>query len=196
MSTAQPIITAPHPTLRTKAKPVEKWSAKLEDFAQNLAITLKQKDNPPGVGLAAPQIDQSYRIFCTYLTSDGGRTSAKNPPQMRTFINPEIVQTSSNKTLGEDPTDPILEGCLSIPLFYGPVPRWEWVEVEFDQVKDGKLVRQTEKFEQFAARVMQHEHDHLNGRLFTDYILEFDLPLYEEQDGKLKKIKNSKAKKF
>ncbi len=195
-SPSLPIITAPHTTLRQEAKPIDVWTEELENFTQSLITTLRQKDNPPGVGLASPQVNHSLRMFCTFLTPEGIRPSKDNPPQMRVFVNPEIISTSPNKTLGEDPQEPILEGCLSIPFFYGPVPRWQSIEFQFDEVKDGKLIKKTEKFSEFAARVMQHEYDHLNGVLFTDYILEFDLPLYEEKDEKLKKVKNSIAKKF
>lgn len=196
MKKVQPIITVPHNTLRRQAQPISIWNEETAQFIDNLTETLHQKDNPRGVGLAAPQIDRSLRIFCTLLSPEGARPDQENPPQMRVFINPEIVNNSAHKTLGEDPHEPTLEGCLSIPFLYGPVPRWEWIELEFQTPEQGKLITKREKFSEFAARVVQHEYDHLNGILFTDYILQYDLPLYEDVDGKLKKINNSVAKKF
>jgi peptide deformylase len=60
------------------------------------------------------------------------------------------------------------------------VPRWPWIEVEFQELIQDELVEKKERFEWFAARVMQHEIDHLDGILFTDYSLEYDLPVYQE----------------
>ena len=194
------IITVPHQTLRLQAKEIIRFDENLVKFVSELENTLLQKDNPKGVGLSAPQIDQSLRVFSTLLepSLDNKRPDRSKgyKPQLRTFINPTIISTSDQKTFGDDLENPILEGCLSIPLLYGPVPRWESITYSFQIIKDGKLEKQEETYSGFAARVMQHEYDHLEGILFTDYILEYDLPLYEDNNGKMKKIKNSVAKKF
>jgi peptide deformylase len=187
------IITVPHPTLRTPAQEVTKVDNKLKQFLSRLGTTLADTKNPRGVGLAAPQVDKKWRIFATHL-----EPSEDQPPQLRTFINPRILDHSDNLTFGPDPKEPRLEGCLSIPGIYGPVPRWQWVELAYYEVDDAagssaieennpsgesqlaNLIEQRGHFEDFAARVIQHEYDHLEGVLFTDYVIEHDLPLYQE----------------
>lgn len=171
------IITIPHPTLRQTAEPVVEVDAKLKNFVKDLQQTLATTTKPRGVGLAAPQVDSLQRIFVTNLPR-GDESISKY------FINPEIVKHSDKQVLGVDPEEPDLEGCLSIPGIYGPVPRWEWVEVEFQQLDSDGLSHHQERFENFAARVMQHELDHLNGILFTDYSLELDLPVYRQEKNK------------
>lgn len=162
------IIEIPNETLREVAKEITKVDKKLIRFVLELEETLDKKRNPRGVGLAAPQVNNSIRAFCM------------NFSRLQTYINPKIIKTSKNSTFGPDPKDPIMEGCLSMPELYGPVPRWEWIKVEFQVLENGKLVDKKQKFEAFEARVFQHELDHLDGILFTDYALEYDLPVYKE----------------
>ncbi len=170
------IVTLPHPSLRATAQPVTAVDKQLLKFIQDLQNTLRQAINPQGVGLAATQVNAKKRIFATLLNH-----------QLRAFINPEIVDRDDKKTLGPKTDDPYLEGCLSIPGIYGPVPRYGWVKMTFQKIVDGHLITQTETFDDFAARVVQHELDHLNGVLFIDYTKQFDLPLYQE-DKKTKKL--------
>lgn len=162
------IIQIPHDTLRQVAKRIDKVDKKLIKFIAELEETLDKKRNPAGVGLAAPQVNTSIRAFCTNLST------------IKTYINPEIIKTSKKSTFGPDPEDPFMEGCLSMPDLYGPVPRWEWVEVEFQVLDNNKLVNKKERLESIEARVFLHELDHLDGILFTDYALEYDLPVYKE----------------
>ena len=157
------IISIPHPSLREKAKKVEKNTSEFSNFLSEMKEMLIGASNPSGVGLAAPQVDNLYRVFLT-LIEDG----QKEPQE---FINPTIVKHSEDKSFGPDPENPRLEGCLSMPGLYGPVPRWEWVELEFEKIENGKFVSDTKKFSGFHARVIQHELDHLDGILFTDYSL-------------------------
>jgi peptide deformylase len=177
------IITVPHRTLRTTAQPVEKVDKKVRQFIQDLEKTLAQKNNPRGVGLAAPQVDNKWRIFSTQLPM----TPESEEYRLRTFINPRITDHSQAHTFGADPKEPTLEGCLSIPGFYGPIPRWEWVDLAYDYIDGDELKTSSEHFDDFAARVIQHEHDHLDGVLFIDYTIEYDLPLYKE-DPKTEKL--------
>lgn len=187
------IIPVPHQTLRAVAKPVDSVNEELISFIEQLEHTLAQKENPRGVGLSAPQVDRSLRVFTTLLDDE---SADEETLLARTFINPQVVSTSKNKTFGDNPKSPLLEGCLSIPLLYGPVPRFEWVEYSFQIIENGELKTRYETFYDFAARVMQHEYDHLEGVLFTDYSLEFGLPLYQEEHGKMKLIDTKVAKKF
>lgn len=179
------IITIPHPTLRKKAQKVEVVDAKLIELVTNLENTLDQHQNPPGVGLAAPQVNRLVRIFATKLPpgDEIGEPGQRPKGKIRHFINPRLAKTcQQKKVLGVEPNEPDLEGCLSMPGLYGPVPRHHWVELEFQTLEGDKLVKQKERFSGFKARVVQHELDHLNGILFTDYALENDLPVYRQNE--------------
>jgi peptide deformylase len=172
------IITIPHDTLRQVATAVTTLDKKLIDFIGDLEQTLVETTKPKGVGLAAPQVDRSKRIFTINLD--------EHNRDLRSFINPVIVEHSKEKTFGPDEKDPYLEGCLSIPGIYGPVPRWEWLTLEYQVIKGDKFVTEQDDFEDFAARVVQHEFDHLEGVLFTDYSLELDLPIFKENPDRKK----------
>jgi peptide deformylase len=171
------IVTAPHPALRQTAKSITDVDKKLHDFVTNIGQTLKTNKRR-GVGLAAPQVEKQWRLFVTNLTTDGDRDEAER--QLKVYINPRIVAHSHQKEIGGTPDDTPLEGCLSIPSIYGPVPRYFWVEVEFEKISGDKLISAKEKLEDFPARLAQHEIDHLDGVLFTDYTLRYDLPLYQD----------------
>lgn len=181
MSKQLDIISIPHPTLRNHALAVEHVDKKLIEFIQNLGVTLDATRKPRGVGLAAPQVDKLWRVFVTNLPPV--RDPNSHAHELRAFINPVIVSTSRGQTLGQDSSDPDLEGCLSIPGVYGPVPRWEWVNLEYQIIENDTLVERSERFAAFPARVIQHEIDHLDGILFTDYILQYELPLYRHGDN-------------
>jgi peptide deformylase len=171
------IITAPHPTLRKKAKRIESVDKKLLQNIDLLIDNLLQEKDPEGVGLAFPQINKSLRAFAF-------RPNPKKKKEtIKVLINPEITQCSSDKVLGEDPNNPELEGCLSVPNLYAPVPRWSWIELRYQLIKDGELETYETKYANYHARVIQHEMDHLDGILFTDHVLAYDMPLYIE-DGK------------
>lgn len=219
------ILTVPNPILRQKSRQVLRSAAtsdrrsralitlsvvevqsrdkKVLEFIKNLEETLLKKKNPPGVGLSAPQVGKSWRIFSTLLPKD--------KPVLQTYINPTIVSASKKLTLGNEKLkaisyklkadrEPILEGCLSIPGIYGPVYRHEWVKLEYQllnaksskqnalSVKPYALSKKVSTFSGFPARVLQHELDHLDGILFTDRALQQKLPLYEDRRGKLTEI--------
>jgi peptide deformylase len=184
MKTAK-IVIAPHPALRQAARPVEQVDPKITNLVKTLVATLSATDNPPGVGLAAPQIASGWRIFATQLES-----SQSEDPIRRAFVNPRISDRSDKQVLGVNPRDPDLEGCLSIPTLYGPVWRAEWVTLEYQLIQEsGELSPwHSETFFDFPARVVQHELDHLDGILFTDHILEQGQPLYQEEKHKLVEI--------
>jgi peptide deformylase len=172
MAKSLPIITIPHPTLRQKAYPVQEVDKKLIQFVDNLAQTLDETRNPRGVGLAGPQVDKLWRVFAMNLST------------LTTYINPVIVNTSSDQVFGDNADDPDLEGCLSIPHLYGAVPRWQWVELEYSVIEGNTLVAKSERFEGFPARVVQHEVDHLDGILFIDHCLKYQLPIYQHLSSK------------
>ncbi|HEX7017487.1 MAG TPA: peptide deformylase [Patescibacteria group bacterium] len=181
------IITAPHQSLRQKAPELKRVDAKVLEFIKELEATLLTTSKR-GVGLAAPQIDRpKYRIFTTYLSKGGDDERGR---QIRTFINPRLTKVWGDPILGPDEDNLPLEGCLSIPSLYGPVPRYQKVRLEYDVIDKENLRTEADTFGGFFARVIQHELDHLNGILFTDYIKEYDLPLYQEnpETGKLKEM--------
>lgn len=181
-----PIITVPNPRLREKMNLVIEVNEQLNFATSALTDTLKAKRNPTGVGLAAPQIDLDLQIFATQLSPAALGTGSSEKNNIDIYINPTISKHSAKLSLGETNEDPVLEGCLSIPKLYGAVPRWEWIELEFSKVEKNKLIKTKQRFTDFAARVVQHELDHLHGILFTDYSLEYDLPVYQETNtGKL-----------
>ncbi|MBW4546494.1 MAG: peptide deformylase [Symplocastrum torsivum CPER-KK1] len=112
-----------------------------------------------GVGIAAPQVSESYRLFIV-----ASRPNPRYPhaPLMEptAMINPRIIAHSTEVIQG-------WEGCLSIPGIRGLVPRYQAVEVEYTS-RDGLLHRQ--ELTDFVARIFQHEHDHLDGIVFLDRV--------------------------
>jgi peptide deformylase len=207
------IITVPNPMLREISKPIKSLDKKTLQLISDLESTLSQGESPKspkGIGLSGVQIAKPLRVFCTYLPPSGDPNDEKQKPIIKTFINPEIVKSSKKKTLGEKEIKgqklnvndkhnrPILEGCLSIPGIWGPVWRHQWVKLRYFTLKVNPehsrkantytLSEHSERFSSFPARVIQHELDHLNGILFTDYSLKDNLPLYESRGEKLEEI--------
>ena len=175
------IITAPHPSLRAETKPIQTIDKKVSKFVQNFGETLIDNAKK-GIGLAAPQVDKPWRLFATYIPPATHSRPPKDDSiyrELKIYLNPRIVKHSPKPVLKDDAGETPLEGCLSIPGFFGPVPRFWWIEVEYDELIGDQLVGRSERFEAFPARLVQHEIDHLHGILFTDYILEYDLPIYK-----------------
>jgi len=171
------IITAPHPVLKQKAKPIKSFDLKLKKFGQQLLKTLQEAENPSGVGLAAPQVGESKRLFAVAL------------PDQKPFlvINPQIIDHSQEKTyffLADEHHHPFLEGCLSVPNTYGQVKRWPAIGVVF-QDENGKEKKMFLK--NFDAIVFQHEYDHLEGILFTQRIIEQKGEIIHEETPEIKK---------
>ena len=155
-----------HPVLREKARAVEKGELKsptLEHFIDSMIDTMHEYT---GVGLAAPQVHESLRLFVAMLNADDNGDG-----DAMVFINPEI-------TVKGDQTVEGWEGCLSIPEIRGRVPRAQHIVVT-------ALDRHGKRFElelrDFAARVVQHENDHLDGVLFFDRMKTLDSLTYLEE---------------
>jgi peptide deformylase len=121
--------------------------------------------------LAAPQIGKSLRIFL-----------AKYQKLDRLVINPEILAISQkhSKVGKKDKNKEILEGCLSLPHYYGPLKRENSVKLKYLNQRGEEVI---EEFKDFDAQIILHEIDHLNGVLFIDRLLEKKKPLYHV-DGK------------
>lgn len=139
------IITYGSDILTKKSEPVREFGPELEAFAAEMFTALKIGN---GLGLAAPQVGRSIRLFVTDVEGD----------KPRIFVNPEIVLTSQ-ELIG------IEEGCLSLPGLYQKVERPESVRMQAYNVKGRPF---TVDASDMLARVIQHEYDHLDGVLFID----------------------------
>lgn len=148
MTPLKPIVTDPHSILRAKAKPVPEKQIVDTQFQAIIADMRATLDaTPHGIGLAAPQIGHSWRIFIV-----------KIPEYQGVFVNPEVMETGVRTGILE-------EGCLSVPLIYGAVVRPKTIKIKtYDE--NGKQFKLRAKA--LLARVIQHELDHLDGKLFID----------------------------
>lgn len=155
------IISVPDKRLRERNRLIKILDKKNKKLVNDLISTINDPKSPEGVGLAAPQLGKNFRVFVTKFPNE----------KARAYINPEIVNHSSRKILIEDEFS--LEGCLSIPKIYGYVPRWKEIDLKYQVIENNELVTKLEKFQNYKARVVQHEFDHLNGILFTDHVLEY-----------------------
>lgn len=172
------IVQAPSEILRTATKPVNLPPEKLRPIIAEMKAILISRKDPEGVGLAANQISLPHSLFLA-------RFDTKNNSPVFVFINPEIIAHSEELQPKENEKSQ-LEGCLSLPKYYGLVKRWQWVQVKY---LNDKLKMKNEKFDGFAATVIQHEMDHLNGKIFVERILEQNGKLYKST-GKDKKGKD------
>ena len=155
-----------HPVLRAKARPVDKSEIKSANVQQLIDSMIDTMFEYSGVGLAAPQVHQSLRVFVAMLDADG-----RGEGDAIAFINPEIM------TIGDQIVEG-WEGCLSIPDIRGRVPRSQHIKVS-------ALDRTGKRFElelkDFPARVVQHETDHDDGMLFFDRMKSFESLSYLEE---------------
>lgn len=155
MSTLLQIAQLGDPVLRKKARVVVHIKTKdIQTLIDNLIATVEDVD---GVGIAAPQVYESVRIFIMASHPNARYPTAPHMPATA-IINPEII--SHSKETVKD-----WEGCLSIPGVRALVPRYKTVKVKYF-TRDGKAV--TTEYSDFLARIFQHEIDHLNGLVFYD----------------------------
>jgi peptide deformylase len=144
------ILEFPDPRLRKKAVPVDVVDDALRALIDDMFETMYAA---PGIGLAATQVDVHRRLLVADVSSD------KSDPHV--FINPAIVEKD-----GETVTE---EGCLSVPGYYEEVKRAEHILVRYLD-RDGRECEG--EFEGLLAVCIQHEIDHLDGKLFVDYLSE------------------------
>jgi peptide deformylase len=161
----QKIIQSGNPILRNVSKPVGTIDKKIKALIQDLKDTLAVQKDPEGVGLAAPQIGINLRVFAVDF---------KN--LKRIIINPEVLDIKNNTKDTKKKKSEILEGCLSLPHYYGPLTRDSYVKLKYLD-ENGKEIE--EEFNDFNAQIMLHEIDHLNGFLFVDRLLEQKKKLYK-----------------
>lgn len=153
-----PIVAYGSPVLKKCAADLSLDPKIIEPLVANMYETMY---HAKGVGLAAPQIGMSIRLFLidsTKLNSDDERKDREEEGIKEAFINAKIL-TYSEETISME------EGCLSIPGVYGMVERPKKIRIQYF---DSKLVLQEKDFSGFTARVIQHEYDHIEGELFTD----------------------------
>lgn len=144
------ILEFPDPRLRTKATPVDEVTDSMRVLIDDMFETMY---DAPGIGLAATQVDVHQRLLVTDVSSD------KSEPHV--LINPEILEMD-----GVTVTD---EGCLSVPGYYEEVERAEHIKVKFLDRNGEETVMEAEGL---LAVCIQHEMDHLDGKLFVDYLSE------------------------
>ena len=177
-----PIVGYGDPILKKKAQIVEKNYPDLKSLINDMFETMYHAS---GVGLAAPQIGKSIRLFIidtsAFDNKDFEETSGfKTATLKKVFINPEIINES-----GE--AKPFEEGCLSIPNVREIINRKSEIKLSYF---DENFVHHQESFNGIIARVIQHEHDHIEGVLFTDKVSPFKKKLIK---GKLNSILTGKV---
>ncbi len=151
------IVLAGTPQLRHIAVNVSPdWfdSFTSKTLIEDLFATMKARN---GVGLAAPQIGIDLRIL-VYGFQTNPRYPDQDPVPLTLMVNPEVIQKSPDFVY-------LYEGCLSLPEIRGLVPRHEWIEVK---AQDGKGVVFQKRYSGFEARIIQHELDHLDGKLYPE----------------------------
>lgn len=151
-----PIYLYGQPVLRELCKEISQDYPNLDKLIENMFETMY---NAEGIGLAAPQVGIDKRIFVIDL-----EPLAEDDPQYtnskKVFINPQIVEYTGNRVKLE-------EGCLSIPGIHESVEREDTIRIQYF---DENFVKHDEVYSDFFARCIQHEYDHIEGKLFIDNI--------------------------
>ncbi|MCB1405193.1 MAG: peptide deformylase [Rhodobacteraceae bacterium] len=150
--TLRNILIHPDPRLKKVCAPVESVSPEIGALAEDMLQTMY---DAPGVGLAAPQVGVMQRLFVMDCVKSDDEAA-----KPMVLINPEVTWTSEEKSTHE-------EGCLSIPDQFAEVTRPKLVRMRWLGL-DGKT--HEEEFDELWATCAQHEFDHLNGKLFIDYL--------------------------
>ncbi|MFM1907941.1 MAG: hypothetical protein RLZZ591_1618 [Pseudomonadota bacterium] len=144
-----PILCYPDPRLNTVAKPVQAVDARIKTLIADMLETMYAA---PGIGLAATQVNVHERLIVIDLSE------TRDDPLV--LINPELISTSPTKHLNE-------EGCLSVPGIYDGVERFDEVQV---RALDGEGVSRVISADGLLAVCIQHEMDHLMGKVFVEYL--------------------------
>lgn len=176
-----PIVAYGDPVLRKRAKDIEPGTFDVKKFSDDLFETMYSSS---GIGLAAPQVGQGIRLFVVDGTglNDDEKEEDKDPSLegfRKVFINPEILEEDGDEWAFE-------EGCLSIPGIRAEVYRPEIVVIRYF---DTDWNEHEEEYDGMAARIIQHEYDHLEGKLFTDYLSPLKRTLLKKKLGDITKGK-------
>lgn len=162
------ILTIPNEDtkLRSVSDEIIHFDKSVDNLINDLTDTLVAQTDPVGLGLSAPQIGVFKRVFVARVRN-----------RIKAFVNPRIFKFSKKEIS-------FLEGCFSVPELYGHVIRPAEIDLE-SQDKLGKLAKT--HYSGIAARIIQHEIDHLDGKLFIDHI--------HDQNGKVFKVEKDKKGK-
>lgn len=165
------ILIHPDPRLKKPCDPVAEVTPEISQLAADMLETMY---DAPGIGLAAPQVGVMRRVIVMDCIKDG-------PPEPMVLLNPEVIWASEDLSTYD-------EGCLSIPDQYAEVKRPATVTVRWMDLDGAEQERQ---FEGLWATCVQHEIDHLNGKLFIDYLG----PLKRQMiTRKMEKLKRERAR--
>lgn len=165
------IIRIGHPALRQKAQPItaeQLNSAWLDALLVDMQDTLQAAG---GIGLAAPQIAESYRVAIVDIPGGPTRYGALEPAPLTAYINP-VIEVLDASLQG------FFEGCLSVPGLRGYVERPGRISVRFLDTRGDAHVRE---YDGFLATVMQHEFDHLDGRIYIDRMTDTTKLVFEAE---------------
>lgn len=167
--TIRPILIHPDPRLKTRAAPVTEVTEDLRVLAKDMLETMY---DAPGIGLAAPQVGVLSRVLVMDCVKDPDQD-----PEPMVLINPEVVEASEELASYE-------EGCLSIPEQYAEVQRPAEVKVRWIDLEG---TEQEAHFDGLWATCVQHEIDHLDGKLFIDYLKPLKRQMITRKMQKLKR---------
>jgi peptide deformylase len=171
--TLRHILVHPDPRLKTQCKPVSAVTDDLRRLADDMLATMY---DAPGIGLAAPQVGVLTRMIVMDCVKEEGAA-----PRPMVLLNPEVTWSSPERNVYE-------EGCLSIPDQYADVERPAAVSVRWMGLNG---VSEEERFDGLWATCVQHEIDHLNGKLFIDYLGPIKRQMITR---KMEKLKRDKAR--
>ncbi|MDH4063021.1 MAG: peptide deformylase [Acidobacteriota bacterium] len=155
-----------HPVLRQRTRPADKHEIRTPEFQRLIDDMIETMEEYSGIGLAAPQVHETLRVFVAVLDPEG-----RGEGEATALVNPEITRLSDELVEG-------WEGCLSIPDIRGRVPRSPHIRVSALS-REGKRLEIEAR--DFPARVIQHETDHLDGILFFDRMRGFESLAYLEE---------------
>ena len=164
------ILVIPNPLLRKKSVPINIITKNEIDISKKI---MKIMNGAPGIGLAAPQIGILKRIITINI-----RESENEKSLNYSLFNPEIISYSKNMVMME-------EGCLSVPKQFAEIERPEKIYFKYVNEKNIKIEKEATGSE---SRVIQHEIDHLEGKLFIDYLSSLKRNIILKKIKKLKKI--------
>lgn len=169
-----PIVVYGDPVLKRKTQDIEKGTIDVKELSEDMFETMKSAH---GIGLAAPQIGKSLRMFIV-----DGRPLEEDDMMdfVKVFVNPHIIDESGDKWNFE-------EGCLSIPGIREPISRLPKIKIQYF---DENWEEHEDEFDGMKARIIQHEYDHIEGILFTDHLTPFKRRLLK---GKLTNISKGKC---
>jgi peptide deformylase len=180
-----PIVAYGHPVLRKVGMEINNTHPNLSELIANMWETLYKSN---GVGLAAPQVNQAIRLFLVdsvQIVEDADEEDKEDykneKPIKQVFINPNIIELNGDDWKYN-------EGCLSIPKIREDIFRRETVTLEY---QDENFEHHTKTFDGLTARIILHEYDHIEGKLFIDHLTPLKRRLLK---GKLDDISKGKVK--